>query len=88
MKKTLLTGIAALFLATSTFAEPIDPADIWVIDGDTIQVHHQHPNVRLVGCNTPETRHANCPAEAELGARATRRLHELVRAGGLTPAPS
>jgi len=83
MKKLLLTGIAALFLAMPAFAEPINPADIWVLDADTIQVYHQHPNVRLVGFNAPETRNASCPAEAELGARATRRLRELVRAGGL-----
>ena len=51
MKKLLLTSIAALFLTTPTFAEPINPADIWIIDGDTIQIHHQHPNIRLVGLN-------------------------------------
>src|SRR5262247_1763897 len=43
----------------------------------------QHPNVRLVGFNTPETRNAACTAEAELGARATQRLRELVRTGHL-----
>jgi micrococcal nuclease len=83
MKRLFLPGIAALLLAMPAFAEPINPADIWVIDADTIQVYRQHPNVRLVGFNAPETRNAACPAEAELGARATRRLHELVRAGGL-----
>ena len=36
MKKLLLTGIATLFLAIPANAEPIDPTDIWVIDGDTI----------------------------------------------------
>src|SRR5215472_3892769 len=84
MKKLLFTSIAALLLATGTaFAEPIDPTNVYVIDADTIQVYHQHPNVRLVGLNAPETYRAACPAEAELGARATRRLRELVRAGGL-----
>jgi endonuclease YncB( thermonuclease family) len=79
MKKTLLVGIAVLFLVI----ESIDPTDIWVIDGDTIRIHHQPPNVRLVGLNAPEIHNASCPAEAELGAKATRRLRELVRAGGL-----
>jgi hypothetical protein len=37
MKKLLLTGIVALFLVMPVNAEPIDPTDIWVIDGDTIQ---------------------------------------------------
>src|SRR5262245_22089157 len=83
VKKLLLTSIAALFLVTPANAEPINSADVWVIDADTIQVHHHHPNVRLVGLNAPETRNAACPAEAELGARATQRLRELVRAGEL-----
>ena len=83
MKKLLLTGIATLFLAIPANAKPIDPTDIFVLDADTIQVYHQHPNVRLVSFNAPEIHNASCPAEAELGARATRRLRELVRAGGL-----
>ena len=81
--KLFLTSVAALFLATPVFAEPINPADIWVIDGDTIQAYHQRPNVRLVGFNAPETRNAACQAEAELGARATRRLRDLVKLGNL-----
>jgi len=64
-------------------AEPIDPDDVRVIDGDTIRVYHAQPNVRLVGFNAPETRRAECDAEAELGARATRRLRDLIRAGHL-----
>jgi endonuclease YncB( thermonuclease family) len=82
-KKLLLTGIAVLFLTTPVLAEPIDPADVWVIDGDSVRIQNKHPNVRLVGLNAPETRNASCLTEAELGARATRRLRELVRAGGL-----
>jgi len=38
-----------LTLATPAVAEPIDPADVTVIDGDTIAVYHMQPNVRLVG---------------------------------------
>jgi endonuclease YncB( thermonuclease family) len=74
-----------LFIALSfqASAEPIDPADIRVIDGDTIRVYHEQPNVRLVGFNAPETRRAACEAERELGAKATRRLRDLVRAGDL-----
>ena len=41
-------------LACAASAEPIDLADIRVIDGDTIRVHHKQPNVRLVGFNAPE----------------------------------
>jgi endonuclease YncB( thermonuclease family) len=74
-----------LFIALSfpAAAEPIDSVDIRVIDGDTIRVYHEQPNVRLVGFNAPETRRAACDAERELGAKATRRLRDLVRAGDL-----
>src|SRR5215471_9744 len=72
-----------VLLSTTAIAEPIDPSDIRVIDGDTIRVYHQQPNVRLVEFNAPETRRAECTAEAELGAKATRRLRDLIRAGNL-----
>jgi len=72
-----------LTLATPAVAEPIDPADVTVIDGDTIAVYHMQPNVRLVGFNAPESSNAACEAERQLGVRATQRLHELVRAGHL-----
>jgi len=78
-----LTIIITLAIATQAHAEPIDPTDIRVIDGDTIRVYHQQPNVRLVGFNAPEIRNAACDAEAGLGAKATRRLRDLIRAGNL-----
>jgi hypothetical protein len=80
MKRT--TIIAALLLALPAAAEPIEPADVRVIDGDTIQVYGVDPNVRLVGFDTPEIR-AACAEERDLGRRATERLRALVRAGGL-----
>jgi len=78
IKKTLILAALALL---SAFAEPITPSEIQIVDGDSVRIHNQ--SIRLVGFNAPETRNASCPAEAELGARATRRLRELVRAGGL-----
>jgi endonuclease YncB( thermonuclease family) len=63
-----------LLLSAVAVAEPIDPSDVWVIDGDTIRVYHQQPNVRLVGFNAPETRRAECEAEAELGAKADQKI--------------
>jgi endonuclease YncB( thermonuclease family) len=54
-----------------------------VVDGNTVRVHQKRPDVRLVGFNAPETRRAACEAERELGAKATRRLRELVRASNL-----
>jgi endonuclease YncB( thermonuclease family) len=41
--------ILLVVLSRPVLAEPIDSADIRVIDGDTIRVHHKQPNVRLVG---------------------------------------
>src|SRR5262245_18611434 len=70
-----------LLLATPAIAEPIDPNDVRVIDGDTIRVYHAQPNVRLVGFNAPETRNAACAAEAELGAKAARGRPALSRDG-------
>ena len=69
----------SIAISTSINAEPINPADVHVIDGDTVRVHHKKPDVHLVGFNAPETRRALCEAERELGAKATRRLRDLVR---------
>src|SRR5262249_37009821 len=64
--------------------QPIDPDDIYVLDGDTIAVFKMQPNVRLVGFNAPETDRARCPRERDLGIRAKDRLRALVGAGKLT----
>jgi endonuclease YncB( thermonuclease family) len=79
----LVLVLAVVLCVEPAIAGPIDPADVRVIDGDTIRVQRQQPDVRLVGFNAPETRRAACYAEQQLGARATRRLRELVRGGGL-----
>jgi len=79
----LLSIAYLLALSSASMAASIDPNDIRVIDGDTIRVYHQQPNVRLVGFNAPETRKAQCEPERELGARATRRLRDLIRDGNL-----
>ncbi len=81
--KTTIIAAACLALSFQASAEEIDPADIRVIDGDTIRVYHEQPNVRLVGFNAPETRRAACEVERELGAKATRRVRDLVQEGDL-----
>jgi endonuclease YncB( thermonuclease family) len=75
--------VLCIALSCPVSAEPIDSSDIRVIDGDTIRVYQEQPNVRLVGFNAPETRRAACQAERELGAKTTWRLRDLIRAGNL-----
>jgi len=54
-------AVVVFFISTVVVAAaPIDSADIHIIDGDTIRVYHQRPDVRLVGFNAPETRRAAC----------------------------
>jgi endonuclease YncB( thermonuclease family) len=66
-----------------TLSAPITPDEVRVIDGDTIRIHHQRPDVRLVGFNAPETRRAQCDFERDLGDKATTRLRDLVRSAKL-----
>ena len=76
-------ALASLMLSLPALSAPIGSGDVRVIDGDTIRVYHKQPNVRLVGFNAPETCRAACDAERELGAKATRRVRDLVRDGNL-----
>jgi endonuclease YncB( thermonuclease family) len=78
-----IVAAACLALSFQASAEPIDPTDVRVIDGDTVQVYGVEPNVRLVGFDTPETWRPDCEAERVLGLKATERLKALVRAGKL-----
>lgn len=50
-----------------------------VIDGDTFYLGTR--SIRIADIDTPETHPSRCPYEAQLGERATRRLHELLNAG-------
>ena len=50
-----------------------------VVDGDTIW--YRGAKIRLADINAPEVSQPGCAAEAALGARATRRLTELLNAG-------
>lgn len=50
-----------------------------VVDGDTLW--HKGTKVRVADIDTPEVGDPKCSSEAALGARATRRLLELVNAG-------
>lgn len=81
MRAVLLAVLLAF--AFGAAADPIAPGWIEVVDGDTIRVEGESRSVRLVGLNAPETNRAECPAERELGNRASRRLRQIVTVGGL-----
>jgi hypothetical protein len=50
MKVTVITVATLVALGTvAALGEPIEPSDVYVVDGDTIAVFHMQPNVRLVG---------------------------------------
>lgn len=53
-----------------------------VVDGDTIW--YRGTKIRIADIDTPETHQSRCAVEAELGAAATRRLHQLINAGPFT----
>jgi endonuclease YncB( thermonuclease family) len=55
------------------------PRETCVVDGDTFWL--QGEKIRIADINAPETHGAACPAERELGERATRRLAVLLVAG-------
>jgi endonuclease YncB( thermonuclease family) len=68
-------------LISIAHADPIAPADIYVIDGNTIDVHGKR--IRLIDFDAPELGgHAHCGLERMLAARATSRLRQIVRNGG------
>jgi micrococcal nuclease len=51
-----------------------------VVDGDTIKAPFG-PTYRILGYDTPETHHAKCDAERELGFAAKARVEELLARG-------
>jgi endonuclease YncB( thermonuclease family) len=76
--RTLAIGL--LLIVTAARAEPIAASDIYIVDGDTIEVPGQR--IRLVGFDAPELgSHAHCALEQLLAARATSRLQQIIRLG-------
>jgi endonuclease YncB( thermonuclease family) len=80
---TCLVVVTVSLCAHAAWPAPITSDEIRVLDGDTIRLHQQKPDVRLVGFNAPETRRALCDFERDLGGKATARLRELVRSSKL-----
>ena len=56
-----------------------------VVDGDTFWLSGE--KIRIADINAPETGHPGCAGEAALGMAATRRLTDLLNAGGFTLQP-
>lgn len=76
----ILVAVTAIACGVAT-AQTVSPDAVLVDDGDTIRVG---ANIyRLVGFDAPETQKAKCAAELALGNRATARLRDIVRRGGL-----
>jgi endonuclease YncB( thermonuclease family) len=79
----IMAALKVLLAYDLAAADPIDAASIRIIDGDTIRIYDQRPDVRLVGFNAPESHRAICSAERELGEKASRRLHDIIRSSNL-----
>jgi endonuclease YncB( thermonuclease family) len=78
----LMAFVAIVLATTPLLASPIEPGAIRVIDGDTIEA--RGAVFRLVGFDTPEAgNRARCESERTLAAAASRRLRQLIAAGGL-----
>ena len=71
-------GLMLLLLVTMARADALKPADIYVVDGDTIEAMGKR--IRLVGFDAPELGgHAHCGLERMLAARATSRLRQMIK---------
>ena len=57
----------------------LDPADVRVVDGDTVEVREQP--YRVIGFDTPETWEPRCAHELSLGIAATEATEALVSGG-------
>jgi hypothetical protein len=74
-----LLALLLMLIAFPVQANPIAPAKIVVIDGDTIRVGVG--SYRLIGFDTPETSRALCAGERAKGYAATAALRRLIYSG-------
>ncbi len=86
MERWILGLAVALAITQHAGAYPLEANQIRVIDGDTIAADGR--TVHLVGFIAPEMHSAQCPAERELGVKASKRMRGLILAGGLDYSPA
>jgi endonuclease YncB( thermonuclease family) len=80
MMSIRLWPVTLLFAVKAAYAEPIASQNIYVLDGNTIDIHGQR--IRLVGFDAPEEgQRARCASERTLAARAAARLRQIIRRG-------
>jgi endonuclease YncB( thermonuclease family) len=80
MMNIFLWSVTSLLVVTAVYAEPIASNDIYVLDGNTVDMHGQR--IRLVGFDAPEEgQRARCATERTLAARASARLRQIIRRG-------
>jgi micrococcal nuclease len=77
--------IVAPAVTQQAAAYPIESNQIKVIDGDTITADGK--TIHLFGFLAPEVQSAQCQAERDLGVKASRRMRDLISAGGLDYSP-
>jgi endonuclease YncB( thermonuclease family) len=76
--RTAALTLLPLLLLSLAHADQVKPADIYVVDGDTIDAVGKR--IRLVGFDAPELGgHAHCGLERMLAARATSRLRQMIK---------
>jgi len=75
--------IFCIFAPIGAIADPIENSRVHVVDGDTIRIDKQKPDIQLMGFDAPEIRGAKCDAEIDLGTKTARRLRVLLNEGGL-----
>ena len=67
-----------VLVASIAHAHPVAPSDIYVVDGDTIDVRGKR--IRLIDFDAPELGgQAHCGLERMLAARATSRLRQMIQ---------
>ena len=81
MRLHLLLLVLVVSFFGSALSEPLARQDMSIVDATTIRAHGK--TYRLMGFDAAETATAKCPAERDLGERATKRLTEIAGFGAL-----